>query len=57
MIGLQRRWPPEVYALRIRTGQSASSALDEQIAFELGDGVDDVHGHLSRRIDEVDSAQ
>jgi len=32
-------------------------ALDEQIAFELGDGVDDAHCHFSSRTGEIDASK
>ena len=32
-------------------------AFDEQIALELGDRVDDIHGHLACRAGEIDPAK
>ncbi len=38
-------------------GEAGLGALDQQVALELGDGVDDIHRHLSRRIGQVDPAK
>ena len=39
------------------TGEPCLGSLNEEIALELSDGFDDVHGHLSGGAGEIDAAQ
>ena len=42
---------------RFGAGEAGLGALDEQVAFELDDGVDEIHGHLACGAGEVDAAK
>jgi len=53
----QARWPADGFALRPRTAQPGLGAFDQQVAFELGDRVDDAHRQLARWRGEIDAAQ
>ena len=47
----------ESFSFRFGSRQTRLGSLDEQIAFKLGDGGDNLHRHLSRRAREVGPAK
>jgi hypothetical protein len=49
--------PPQRFAFGFGPVEASLSALDQEVAFELGHGVDDMHGQLTGRAGEIDTAQ
>ena len=53
----QGRWSAQGLSGRLGSYQAGLGSLHEEIALELGDGVDDVHGHLSGGAGQVHAPQ
>ena len=56
LIGGKGRGPAHRLASHLGTCESGLGAFHEKTALELGDGVDDLHGHLSGRTGQVHSS-
>ena len=57
LIVCEARGPSERLAFGLCPAQASLRALDQEIAFELGDGVDDSHCQFAGRAGEIDPAQ
>ena len=53
----QARRPAQALALGLRPAQPRLGALDQEVALELRNRIDDVHRQLAGRAREVDAAQ